>query len=436
MIAAVFAMIIFQVLFPVFLIRMIDKKGIYSKPVILTASAKHLVDLVHGDKETPLGVVILGGCKSDRLSLEIGKFLQQFFRTVVTEAHQVPVLLMGCDKLAPFLCDFLQHIRVFQQFRNLLFNLRESAFGRQGKAEGRCIARIPGFFRKISGCQSKAFRKCLSLILHGAVKLTLRHIAPQIQKLPDTPCSLFPCQQGGITALGRFTVRNADTFIPIPNGILALVDIKTCTIGSVVLRKKSGIFLRRMVFHKVSANNQTAVFVVCTDTKRFVNDLLGKLGVRHKRKLSTIFLCRGIEVRKIKQRKLLAVVVFRRCDFGVDEVFLFVNELGRPSGNNAPRKNGLAGAGEICALPHQKSVLLGLIAHAHSIHQDFRVSVLVGRFQILGPVSFLRVNGEIQFNLLFLVFEVIIFVGDDGHNQFFVQKGGQLYAVRLRLLFC
>ena len=107
-------MIIFQVLLPVFLIGMIDKKGINRKPVILTTSAKHLVDLVHGDKETPLGVVILGGGKSDRLSLEIGKFLKQFFRAVVTEAHQVAVLLMGCDKLAPFLSDPLQRIRVFQ----------------------------------------------------------------------------------------------------------------------------------------------------------------------------------------------------------------------------------------------------------------------------------------------------------------------------------
>ena len=69
-------MIIFQVLLPVFLIGMIDKNGIYAKPVILIASAKYLVDLVHGDKETPLGVVILGGGKGDRLSLEIGKFLQ------------------------------------------------------------------------------------------------------------------------------------------------------------------------------------------------------------------------------------------------------------------------------------------------------------------------------------------------------------------------
>ena len=67
-----------------------------------------------------------------------------------------------------------------------------------------------------------------------------------------------------------------------------------------MLRKKSGIFLRRMVFHKVSANNQTAVFVVCADTKCFVNDLLGKLGVRHKRKLFAFFLYRSIEARKVK----------------------------------------------------------------------------------------------------------------------------------------
>lgn len=85
---------------------------------------------------------------------------------------------------------------------------------------------------------------------------------------------------------------------------------------------------------------------------------------------------------------------------------------------------------------HQKSVRLGLVAHTHPVHQDFRVSVLVGRFQIFGPVRFLRVNGEIQFNLLFLVFQVIVFVCNDGHNEPFIQKGGQLCAVRLRILLC
>ena len=189
-----------------------------------------------------------------------------------------------------------------------------------------------------------------------------------------------------------------------------------------MLRKKRGIFLRRMVFHKVSTNNQAAVSFIGTNAKSLVNDLLRKLRARHKRKLSAFFPSRSLEVRKIKQRELLAVVALWRRNFGVDEVFLFVNELGRPSGNNAPRKNGLAGAGEVCARPHQKSVRLGLIAHAHSIHQDFRVSVLIGRFQILGPVGLLRVNGEIQFNLLFLVFEVIVLVGDDRHNQLVIQK--------------
>ena len=184
-----------------------------------------------------------------------------------------------------------------------------------------------------------------------------------------------------------------------------------------MLRKKRGIFLRRMVFHKVSTNNQAAVSFIGTDAKSLVNDLLRKLRARHKRKLSAFFPSRSLEVRKIKQRELLAVVALWRRDFGVDEVFLFVNELGRPSGNNAPRKNGLTGTGEVCALPHQKSVRLGLIAHTHSVHQDFRVSVLVGRFQILGPVGLLRMNGEIQFDLLLLVFEIIVLVGDDGHNQ-------------------
>ena len=39
-------------------------------------------------------------------------------------------------------------------------------------------------------------------------------------------------------------------------------------------------------------------------------------------------------------------------------------------------------------------------------------------------------NRKEHFNLLFLVFEVIILVGDDGHNQLLIQKSGQLCAVR------
>jgi hypothetical protein len=41
------------------------------------------------------------------------------------------------------------------------------------------------------------------------------------------------------------------------------------------------------------------------------------------------------------------------------------------------------------------------------------------------------VNGEEQLDLLLLVFEVVILVGNNSHNLFFIKKSGQLLAVRL-----
>lgn len=268
-------MIIFQVFLPVFLIGMIDKKGIDRKPVILAASTKYLVNLIRGNKETALGGIILGGGKDDRFPTQISQFLQQFFRAVVAKAHQLTVLLMGFDKFAPFLRNLLQHIRVFQQFKNLLFNLREAAFCRQGKAEGWRIARIPGLLRKISGSQSKAFRKGFSLIVRHTVKLMLRHIPPQIQQFPDTLGGIFPGQKRSIAILRTASGRYPDTLRIIPEGIFPVIDIKACPVGSVVLRKESGIFLRRMVFHKIRTDNQAAVAVIGTNAKGFVNHLLG-----------------------------------------------------------------------------------------------------------------------------------------------------------------
>ena len=103
-----------------------------------------------------------------------------------------------------------------------------------------------------------------------------------------------------MTILCRLAIRNANAFLSVPNRIFTLIDIKSCSIGSVVLCKECGVFFRRMVFHKIRADDKTAVAVIGTDAKCFINDLLRKLRTRHKGKLLIWFLRSTVEISKIK----------------------------------------------------------------------------------------------------------------------------------------
>ncbi len=87
------------------------------------------------------------------------------------------------------------------------------------------------------------------------------------------------------------------------------------------------------------------------------------------------------------------------------------------------------GAGWVRAFPHEQAILLGLISQALPVSDDLSVPVLISGFQIFGP--FLNVAGERRkekLDLIFLIFQVIIFVGDDGHDLLFIQKRGQLLS--------
>ena len=80
---------------------MVAIKGIHRQPVVRASlsTAQEIVDLVAGDKETPLGIISLGGGKVQRFPLQVGKLLQQFLRTVEMESQQFPVLSVCLDKL-------------------------------------------------------------------------------------------------------------------------------------------------------------------------------------------------------------------------------------------------------------------------------------------------------------------------------------------------
>ena len=112
------------------------------------------------------------------------------------------------------------------------------------------------------------------------------------------------------------------------------------------------------------------------------------------------------------------------ADVRLDKVFFFVDELGCPFRHQTPGKHGFFGARWVRAFPHEQPVLLRLIPQALPICNDFGVPVLVSRFQIIGPFLRILVDGEEKLDLLFLILEVIVLIGDNGHDLLFIQKAG------------
>ena len=96
------AVVVCQILRSFICIRMLQIKGIDAQPVMGVAAPQELVDLIHGDKETPLGIVILGGGKANRLTLQVGQPFQYSFRAVKMETQEFSVSLVGGDKALHF----------------------------------------------------------------------------------------------------------------------------------------------------------------------------------------------------------------------------------------------------------------------------------------------------------------------------------------------
>ena len=70
-VSAVFPVIMLYEIFSFLPLSVVALKGIHRQPVVRASlsTAQEIVDLVAGDKETPLGIISLGGGKMQRLSL-------------------------------------------------------------------------------------------------------------------------------------------------------------------------------------------------------------------------------------------------------------------------------------------------------------------------------------------------------------------------------
>ena len=271
----------------------------------------------------------------------------------------------------------------------------------------------------------------LAFIPVHPVQFALGHIPAQIQQFPDTGRRLFPRDEGGAGTLGAFALGNADSLGVVPDGILSAIQIKASAVLAIVLCQEPGIV--RLILFEIGADDEAAVLVVGTNAQRLVDYLLGQSRVRENGWLGrTLGLGRLVKRRKIKKGHLLALLVGEPWDVRLNEIFFFVNELGSPLGHNVPGKNGFLGAGEIGPFPHEQAILLGLISQALPVRDDFSVPVLIGRFQIFRPFLNIAVNREEKLNLIFLIFQVIILVGDDGHDLLFIQKRRELRRRKVR----
>ena len=277
----------------------------------------------------------------------------------------------------------------------------------------------------------------LAFIPVHPVQLALGHIPAQIQQFPDTGRRLFPGDEGGAGTLGAFALGNADSLGVVPDGILSAIQIKASAVLSIVLCQEPGIV--RLILFEIGADDEAAVLVVGTNAQRLVDYLLRQSRVRENRWLGrTLGLGWLLKRRKIKKGHLLALLGRELRDVRLNEIFFFVNELGSPLGHNIPGKNGFLGAGWVRAFPHEQAILLGLISQALPVSDDLSVPVLISGFQIFRPFLNVAVNREEKLDLIFLIFQVIILVGDDGHDLLFIQKRRELFATcaffRFRLL--
>ena len=272
----------------------------------------------------------------------------------------------------------------------------------------------------------------LALVPVYPVKFTLRHIPAQIQQFPDALGCLFPGNQRGCCALRGFALCHMDTFGVVPNGILPAIQIKASTIFTIVFHQEPGVVLQRLILFEISANDKAAVLIVGSNAQRLVNDLLRKRRTRKERTLRlALGWSRTSKGREIKKGHLLALLGRELADVRLNEIFLFVNKLCCPSGHQVPGEHRFFCAGKVGTLPHEKPVLLRLIAQALAVCDDLGVSVLIGGFEIIRPFPLVGVNGKEQLDLLLFVFEVVVLVGDNSHDLRFIKKSGQLLAVRL-----
>lgn len=196
-----------------------------------------------------------------------------------------------------------------------------------------------------------------------------------------------------------------------------------------MFHQEPGVVLQRFILLEISADDEAAVLVICPDAQRLVNDLLRKGRTRKERTLRlALGWSRAAKGREIKKGHLLALLSRELADVRLNEIFLFVNKLCCPSGHQVPGEHRFFCAGKVGTRPHEKPVLLRLIAQALTVCDDLGVSVLIGGFEIIRPFPLIGMNGEEQFDLLPFVFEVVILIGDDSHDLLLIQKRREFFT--------
>ena len=112
-IGAAVAVIALQILGALFYIGMLQIIGVNTEPVMGVAAAQELVDLIHGNKLSALGLIALGGGEDDRLTLQISESLQNLFRAVKMITQNVPIHLISGKERADLIYKGLQAFGLF-----------------------------------------------------------------------------------------------------------------------------------------------------------------------------------------------------------------------------------------------------------------------------------------------------------------------------------
>ena len=99
-VAAVFPVLPFQKLFPLFRVRVLAEKGEYIQPgpECTLMPTQCLVDLIIGNEIPPQRVKALGGGKNQGCSLQIFQLLQQLGRIVQAAYQEAAIIGMGGRK--------------------------------------------------------------------------------------------------------------------------------------------------------------------------------------------------------------------------------------------------------------------------------------------------------------------------------------------------
>ena len=182
----------------------------------------------------------------------------------------------------------------------------------------------------------EAFRQCFFLHAVGSVHDCLGHVAAHIQQFPDAFSCVFPGEDGRIVYGRGSAIGNAQAVFIEPDRIGTAPNKKAFAVPAVFLLQKSGVLFQRVVLGEIRIDTLQTGRLIAAEAQSRIHDLLGKRWSCKEVHLRCFIRHQSFERRQVKETHLLAVHIFRRRDGGIDKVFLFLNELVRPSGNHRP----------------------------------------------------------------------------------------------------